>query len=150
MSVSRRSLLTYAVALTIAAGLPFVSVALAPVDAARCVRDGVEIGALLRVRVVAEGGTSSAFCSIRCAEEWIAHAARAGDAGRLRVLVADEKSGAEIDARDAVFVRSRILTLRTTGERIHAFGSRADAEAHAAAFGGTLLDGVERPFRTIP
>lgn len=150
MTPTRRTLLAYAVAVALAAGLPFVSAALAPRGAALCARDGIEIGTLLRIRIETADGTSLAFCSVRCAEDWIAHAAPGRDPGRLRVFVTDETTGSEIDVHDAVFVRSRILTLRTTEERIHAFGRRADAASHAAAFGGLLLEGDDRPFRNLP
>jgi hypothetical protein len=64
------------------------------------------------------------------------------------VYVTDEASGAEIDAASAYFVRSLVVTTPTTGNRVHAFRDRADAERHAEVAHGTLLNGTERPLQT--
>jgi hypothetical protein len=34
-----------------------------------------------------------------------------------------------------------------TGNRVHAFRSRSDAQQHADKFGGTVLPDAEKPFR---
>lgn len=112
--------------------------------AERCARDGVPLEGALRLRVETTDGRGVPFCSVRCAQAWIDAQPERTVA---RVLVRDEPSGTEIDASHAVFVRSTVVASRATGERIHAFASEKDAEAHAAAFGGRLLDGEDRPFR---
>jgi hypothetical protein len=63
-----------------------------------------------------------------------------------RIDVTDETGGALIDCRSAFFVRSSAATNPITGNRIHAFRNRADAENHARAFHGEELRGSERPF----
>jgi hypothetical protein len=40
-----------------------------------------------------------------------------------------------------------VVTQQTTGNRVHVFRHRIDAEKHAALFGGILLPESERPFR---
>jgi len=63
------------------------------------------------------------------------------------VRVTDEASGKLIDAGDAHYVRSSVVTNPATGNRVHAFRNRADAEKHADIHGGTVLSESERPFQ---
>ena len=58
----------------------------------------------------------------------------------------DEVSGEPVDARSAHYVRSDVVTTPATGNRVHVFRRRVDAERHAALFAGTVLTGAERPF----
>lgn len=135
-----------AFALAACAALPFVVPAHPGDGALRCDRDGVEVGAVVRV-VVPEAGAAPrrTFCSFRCADDWIARLVAAPATAR----VVDESTGEELDARDAWFVRSTVPTSRATGECIHTFRSAADARAHVAAYGGFVLEGEERPLRRI-
>jgi NosL len=107
-----------------------------------CALDGVRIDPPFRVRVVDEQGGSEEFCCIRCAERWLG--SRRGPP--QAVYVTDEAEGQEVDARDAWYVRSAVVTTPTSGNRTHAFRDRADAERHAASARGTLLTGPDRPF----
>ena len=108
----------------------------------RCALDGAPIEPLYRVRVVDGHGHSHDFCCVRCAELWLE-----GQMARPReVHVTDESGGGEVEANRAYFVRSSVVTTATTGNRIHAFKDREDAERHAAAAGGRLLTGTDRPF----
>jgi len=132
----------FAVGLAAVAALPVAARGLRPSPGERCALDGVAIGARHRVRVVDESGASRSFCSVACAEEW---RRRAGAPPRA-VFVIDEASGREIDGAVAWFVRSRVVTSPVPGDRIHAFAERAEAERHASTFGGTILEGGDRPF----
>lgn len=57
-----------------------------------------------------------------------------------------ERTGREIDAASAWYVRSLVVTTPTTGNRIHVFRTFQDARNHAAKSRGTLLRGQARPF----
>ena len=111
----------------------------------RCALDGAVIEPLYRVRVEEEDGRQRLFCSVRCAQLWLAR----GRPARA-VFVTDEASGREVEASRAFFVRSAVVTPPTTRNHTHAFADRADAERHATAFRGMLLPGPERPFGVIP
>jgi hypothetical protein len=108
----------------------------------RCALDGGPLEPHYRVRVVDAEGSACEFCCIRCAEIWLGRQRQPPQA----VYVTDEASGQEVEVASAYFVRSLVVTTPTTGNRIHAFRHRADAEKHAAAFGGRVLQGPERPF----
>jgi hypothetical protein len=108
-----------------------------------CALDGARIEALYRAEVVEEGGSSREFCCLRCAAIWLERHPAAPRA----VRVTDEASGRMIDAAAAHYVRSRVVTTPATGNRVHAFAGRADAENHAARYAGTILSESERPFR---
>ena len=104
--------------------------------------DGGEIVPAYRVRVVDGRGDSHLFCCVACARIWL----QRQPAPPRAVAVTDEESGEEIDASEAWYVRSSVVTTPTTGNRVHVFRNRADAEKHADAFGGVVLPGSERPF----
>jgi hypothetical protein len=112
-------------------------------DGPRCELDGLKIEPLYRVRVVDAGGADHLFCCVRCARRW---AERQADSPRA-VYVTDEAGGREVEAGAAYFVQSLVVTNPVTGNRVHAFRDRADADAHARAFRGAVLTGEERPFR---
>jgi hypothetical protein len=88
-------------------------------------------------------GQTHLFCCFRCAELWQSEHRLSPQA----IYVTDESSGQEIDVRSAYFVRSRVAVPFSIGIRIHAFARRKDAEKHAVAFGGRLLETTETPFR---
>jgi hypothetical protein len=111
-------------------------------DEAHCEVDGLRVEPLYRVRVVDEAGRSHLFCSIRCAARWVQRRPTRPAA----VYVTEEAGRHEIEAAAAFFVRSSVVTDPVTGNNIHAFRSRADAEAHARAFRGRMLTGSEQPF----
>jgi hypothetical protein len=107
-----------------------------------CAFDGSHIDPLYQVRVVDADGRDREFCCVGCAEHWLQQETRTPQA----IVVTDEISGETLDAAAAVFVRSLVVTQRTTGNRIHAFRSARDAEHHARYAHGQVLDGSERPF----
>jgi hypothetical protein len=141
MNTTRARLLGLLAGLTLVAGLPLAGKWLRRHRSSRCALDGLTIEPLYRVRVV-EQGESHSFCCVRCAAGWLARRGRQPDA----VLVTDETSGAELDARSVFFVHSPVVTNPITGNRVHAFASRAEAEEHARGFGGVVLTGPDRPF----
>lgn len=112
-------------------------------EAPRCDLDGVRLTGTFVARLESPPGTPRAFCSVRCAHGWTRRVG--GKPYHLRVR--DETTGADIDEADAWFARSTVLASRASGERIHAFARRSDAEAHVASYGGRLLEDDERPFR---
>lgn len=124
-----------------------VAVALLPVlgrwargPGARCAWDGVRIDARYRARLVV-AGTGQDYCCVSCLVRRLA----ASGAGAAGAEVTDETTGRLVDARDAWFVRSAVVTVPATGNRVHAFASEEDARRHAAAFHGTVLPGPGVP-----
>jgi hypothetical protein len=107
-----------------------------------CAYDGGKIEPVYRVRIVDGQGRDFEFCCIRCAERWLGREKSAPRA----VHVTDEVSGEVVEASRAFFVRSLVVTNAMTGNRVHAFRTARDAENHARASRGRLLDDAERPF----
>jgi hypothetical protein len=107
-----------------------------------CALDGMKINPAYRVDVTDAEGRTHSFCCIRCAEMWLEKQSAAPQG----ITVTDELSGEPVDAGKAYFVRSLLVNMHTTGNRIHAFRNRADAEKHAESEHGTVLSGAERPF----
>jgi hypothetical protein len=139
---ARSRLLLFVAGLLVVVGLPLAGTWARRGGGPRCELSGLAIQPLYQVRVVDHAGASHRFCCARCAARWLA---RQEDAPRA-VYVTDEAHGAEIDCREAFFVRSTVVTNPVTGNRIHAFRDRADAGEHARAYSGAVLTGVERPF----
>jgi hypothetical protein len=107
-----------------------------------CALDGVAVDPLMRVRVVDDQGKEHLFCCIRCATLWLN-----GEGTRPRqIFVTDEVSGREIDAAAAWFVRSRVVTVPHTGNRLHAFATWADATRHVHTGHGVILADADCPF----
>jgi len=140
----RRATLLAVAGIVLAAALPVLSARVRGPGPPRCSRDGTVLGGTLAIRAERADEPDARFCSVRCAEDWTL---RAG-AG-WRVLVADEPSGRELPAAEAWFVRSRVVASRATGEGLHAFASRDAAAAHAARYGGRVLEGEDRPFGSV-
>lgn len=109
----------------------------------RCAHDGLAIEPRYRVSIVDEAGNTWEFCSIPCAVNW----QKRSGAAVAAVRVTDEETGDALDAGAAWFVRSSVMTNSVTRNRIHAFRRRADAERHAEAFAGEILQGAERPLQ---
>jgi hypothetical protein len=107
-----------------------------------CAHDGEVIKPLYRVRVVDDHGRDVVFCCIHCAEAWLQRESTPPKA----IWVTDETTGDEIEAASAYFVRSAVVTNPTTLNRIHVFRAESDAEEHARACNGRVLDAAERPF----
>jgi hypothetical protein len=131
--------------LAVIVGLPFLGKWVRRGAAPRCDFDGIRIEPLYRVRVVGAGGDAHPFCCVRCARRWIARQL----APPAAVFVTDEASGAELPAGTAYFVESAVVTNRVTGNDVHVFRDRNDAETHAHEYGGTVLTGADRPFNLV-
>ena len=111
----------------------------------RCRTDGVELAPSFRVRIIAADGESLSFCGVSCAQVWLT---RNGPAPR-EILVTDGASGRECKAGSAWFVRSLRAWDDGAPDLIRVFARRTDAERHAAAYGGRVLQGPERPFAAV-
>src|SRR5688500_3051971 len=92
-----------------------------------CAFDGQKVDAAYKVRIQDGDGGNYEFCCIRCAELWLG---RRGAAAH-EIHVTDEPSGEEIPASVAFFVRSRVITMKTTLNRVHVFKNKPAAESHA-------------------
>lgn len=138
--MTRRGAVLYLAGMAAALALPIVAARVHPLPEGRCERDGVATGALPAARWVAPDGGVHDFCSIACAEAWIA---RRGATGGC-VLVRDEAGGALVASDRASYVRRRLAGL--SGDRVLAFARRDDAARHAKAFGDKLLGEGEGPF----
>jgi endogenous inhibitor of DNA gyrase (YacG/DUF329 family) len=141
MTVSKRVWLGL-VGLFVVVGLPLMGSWARRQAAGSCALDGMAIDPVYRVEVVDARGQPHPFCCLRCAQMWLDRQ----QARPLAITVTDEVSGRPIDAAAAWFVSSSVVTMPTTGNRIHAFGTRHDAEKHAASFAGSVLPESEYPF----
>jgi hypothetical protein len=126
--------------------LPFLANSLRRTADPHCALDGGALVPSYRVRVDDAAGKTHEFCCLRCAEIWLDRQARPVRA----IRVTDEASGKEIDASEAYYIRSLVVTTPTTGNRIHVFLDRTDAEHHARTCRGTVLVDEERPFGRVP
>jgi hypothetical protein len=141
-----RARAAFLVGLLAVGATPLLARALAPGEPGACAYDGLQVEA--GAPVVVEGaGEVHRFCCVSCAQRFLEGA---GDASVLRVWVTDAATGKPVAAGAATFVRGGVLANAATGDRVLAFSSREDAERHAEAHGGVVLDGDERPLRTSP
>lgn len=141
MSVRKWPWATVLVGLAVVVGLPLAAHWLRQRQESGCALDGMNIDPLYRVVVTDGQGRQHAFCCPRCAQLWLAREEPAAS-----VTVTDEASGESLLAAEAVYVRSSVVTVPATGNRVHVFKSRVDAERHAAAFAGAVLPESQRPF----
>jgi len=138
----RVSWLAVTAGLLIVVGLPVVAHLVRESRQQGCTLDGARIDPVYEVYVVDELGNGHRFCCLRCAQIWIRHRPVAPQS----IFVTDEATGQSTSASAAWFVRSSLVTTQATGNDIHAFRTRADADKHAAAFWGTVLSDAELPF----
>ena len=105
----------------------------------RCDYDGVKIEPLYAVYFTLQDGTEKKFCSIICASMSFSTLKR-----QIReVRVVDEPSGNKINASEAFFVESDIVTVPHVKNRVHVFAKKEDALKHIQKFRG---NGVRNPF----
>jgi hypothetical protein len=127
--------------LLLAVGLPLLGHwARQEASAPHCALDGRKISRTFRVRIVQQDGQSLEFCCIQCAQTWLTRRPATPKA----ILVTDEASGEEIDARTAYFVRNMVQD-KVTGNRIHVFRTAEEAARNATTFRGKVLSGQEIP-----
>jgi hypothetical protein len=142
--------------LAVIVGLPLAGSWLRRHTEPRCALDGLKIEPLYRARVVDRANGSHDFCCVRCAAFWLARQEKDKETRKHPdtetrtqrpdvVYVTDEASGEEIDSQSAHFVYSAVVTNPITGNHVHVFRNRADAEHHVGVFGGWALTGAERP-----
>jgi hypothetical protein len=123
-------------------GLPFIGVWLRHSSRDRCELDGAALVQCYSVYINDTAGRTHSFCCLRCAESWAEQQSREIKS----VRVTDELTGEVFDVDDVFYVRSLVSTNPATGNRIHVFRRRDDAERHAETCRGTILTGDERPF----
>jgi hypothetical protein len=141
MSVRRARALFVAGLLAVAA-TPLLARSGAPRHATGCAYDGVPVES--GAPVVLEGAEGARrFCCVACAERFL----EKRGVPASRAWVTDSASGRAVLAADATFVRSAVPSNPATGDRVHAFSSREDAERHAETHHGVLLEGDDRPLR---
>lgn len=105
----------------------------------RCALDATKIEPIYQVDILPVEGNVLKFCCIECAKKWLA-----SNKGKIgAVTVTDEVTGNRIDASIAWFVESSIVTNPSTGNKIHVFAEKTDAEKHAREFKGTI---IKNPF----
>ncbi len=105
----------------------------------RCALDAIKIEPIYQVDITVADGKTLKFCCVGCARKWMD-----GNKGKVEyITVTDEVTGKRIDESIAYFVESSIVTNQSTGNRIHVFAEKADAEKHAKEFGGTI---IQNPF----
>jgi len=105
----------------------------------RCDNDGVKIEPIYAVYFTLQDGTEKKFCSIACASLSFPELK-----SRIKeVVVVDERSGTKINASQALFVESEVVTVPHVKNRIHVFANKEDALKHIQTFKGNW---VENPF----
>jgi ribosomal protein L24E len=105
----------------------------------RCDYDGVKIEPIYAVYFTLQDGTEKKFCSIACASMSFSELK-----SRIKeVVVVDERSGTKINASQALFVESEVVTVPHVKNRIHVFAKEEDALKHIQKFKGYW---VENPF----
>ena|SRR4030067_3303962 len=105
----------------------------------RCDYDGVKIEPIYAVYFTHQDGTEKKFCSIACAS--LSFSALKKQIREVRVV--DEPSGNKINASEALFVESEVVTVPHVKNRIHVFAKKEDALKHIQKFKGNW---VENPF----
>jgi len=100
-----------------------------------CAFDGEKIVPNYRVRIVDHGNQSHAFCSVACATRWL----EGKETEPREIYVTDEVSGREISASVASYVHSQVVTMKVSGNMVHVYENRADAENHARLWKGRFV-----------
>lgn len=102
----------------------------------RCDYDGVKIEPIYAVYFTLQDGTEKKFCSIACASMSFSALKK-----QIRVVkVVDEPSGNKINASEAFFVESDIVTVPHVKNRIHVFAKKGDALNHLQKFKGRWVE----------
>lgn len=106
----------------------------------RCDYDGVKIEPLYAVYFTLQDGKEKKYCSIVCASLSFSELR----SQIKEVIMVDERSGKKINASQAFFVESEVVTIPHVKNRVHVFGNREDAMKHLNKFKGKW---VENPFQ---
>ena len=115
-----------------------------------CAYDGIRIRPVFAVDVTWEDQRQEHFCSIRCAHTYLEQEAKNHRPRLHSIMVRDEVTGDAIDARRAIFVKSRIISVPTASNDIHAFGDTLHAISHAEKYQGKPLENPFQKFLNPP
>jgi hypothetical protein len=102
----------------------------------RCDYDGVKIEPLYAVYFTLQDGTEKKFCSIICASMSFSELKKKVK----EVMVVDEASEKKINASQAFFVESEVVTIPHVKNRIHVFANKEDALKHIQKFKGRWVE----------
>ncbi len=106
----------------------------------RCDYDGAKIEPIYAVYFIFQDSIEKKYCSIACASLSFPQLK-----SRIKeVMVVDERSGTKIQAAQALYVESEVVTVPHVKNRIHVFANREDAEKHLKRFDGKWAG---NPFR---
>jgi hypothetical protein len=101
----------------------------------RCALDGSLIQPIYEVVIVQEDGVKQRFSCVLSARIWL----KRDSAPVSCIWVTDEVTGEKVNASEAVYVKSDVVTKPHVGNRIHVFAQRAAAHSHARLFDGALV-----------
>jgi hypothetical protein len=101
----------------------------------RCSLDGSRIEPLYEVVVSPGERQLRRFSCVRSAQIWLAE----NRARVSSVWVTDEETGEKLEAEQAYYVVSGLITTPHTGNRIHVFAKEKTARAHAGQYGGRII-----------
>lgn len=152
MRMTHRLFLRLCWALCVVAAIPLVAHLLRADAAPRCAFDGqvLDPNAVSRIRFAAPNTqVTAAFCSISCASRWTLESDDRVRTNIARIEVPDADTGAALDARDAVFVRSALPGATVVLTPMHAFATQVAAERHAAQHRGVILRHTRHPFYPV-
>jgi len=107
----------------------------------RCSLDGSRIEPRYEVTIIQKDRSTSRFSCVLSARIWLGEYSDQV----FSIRVTDEITGQKIAAKDAYYVVSELITIPHTGNKIHVFARKAEAELHARQFNGKL---VKEPFKT--
>ena len=125
----------FAAGILLAGALPLVGRAVRSGRVDRCALDGIRIPAAPRAPLGEPGGGERLFCSVECAERWVARTGVPPE----RAFLTDETTGREIPAGEARLAESRVAAHAPSGCFVHVFADEAAARRHVEAFGGRML-----------
>lgn len=111
-----------------------------PFSSLRCSLDGIRIDPLYEVKIIGKDERSWSLSSILSAQIWL----RENSEAVSSIWVTDEITGEKIEAGDAYYVESEVITTPHTGNKTHVFAQREAAKLYAQQHNGKL---VKNPLR---
>lgn len=106
----------------------------------KCFCDGAQIEPLYEIQFHMRSGEVIRFCSAACAMQCFDELRE----NIAKVLVTDEASARKIDANDAFFLESQVITVPHVKNDIHMFADENQAIVHRDIYSGVVVD---NPFR---
>ena len=101
----------------------------------RCCLDGSRIEPMHEVTIIQRDKSPSKLSCVLSARIWL----RENSERVSSIWVTDEITGEKIEAEDAYYVVSEVITTPHTGNKIHVFGQKRAAKLHAREFNGKLI-----------